>query len=113
MSKVQSLKSLLKKLTGVDSKATTICEVLDEFTANYTSKSKVYQSVFVTTEETNTIPININEYSKDNDTLLVYINRLKSIQNVDYVVSSNNEITLTESLLEGQTVEFIVIQGGA
>lgn len=113
MTKVQSLKSLLKKLTGVDSKGATISEVLDDFTKNYNSSSTMYQSVYVTTQETNTIPINIQGYNKDKDMLFVYINRLKVIKNVDYTISSNEQIVLTESLLQGQTVEFIVIQGGA
>lgn len=114
MTKVESLIKLVEKLTGFKSKGTTVCEVIDDLTENCESQSIAdYESTFTTTYETTEIPINISSYDKDNDILIVYINRLKAIKDLDYTISDDGlKIILTKSILEGQIVECVVIKHG-
>lgn len=115
MTKVEILRKLVEKVTGFKSNGTTISECLDDLNENYklsqSLKIASYESTFTTTSETSTIPINISQYNKENDVLIVYINKLKAINNVDYVISNDGQsIELTKSLLADQTVEFVVIR---
>lgn len=118
MSKVESLKRLLKKVTGVNSNAQTVSKVLDDFAENYVPGSgsyKIvsYESVFATTEITTEVPINISQFDKDNDLLIVYINRLRAIPGSDYTISSDgNKIQLTQSLEASQVVNFLAVKVG-
>lgn len=115
MSKVESLKKLLKKVTGVNSNGETVSKVLDDFTNSYKQSFKIvsYESVFTTTEITTEVPINISQFDKDNDLLIVYINRLRAIPGSDYTISSDgNKIQLTNSLEASQVVNFLAVKVG-
>lgn len=116
MSKVDSLKKIMKKVTGRDSNNTTVSKVLDDFAENYDGaagksyKIASYESEYTTTAATTRIPINIEKYNKDTDYLIVYVNRLRAIPTVDYTVSDDGDyIDLTQELLENQVVNFSVV----
>lgn len=71
----------------------------------------VLNSLYKTTATTSSVPINIANYDKSTDILMVYINGLKAIPTTDYVVNSaGTSITLTKSLASGQTVAFVVLK---
>lgn len=118
MTKLKSLKKLYRKITGTEANGNSLAEVLDELANNYpdnpsTFKIVSYESEFTTSELTTRIPINISQYNKENDFLIVYINRLKCMLNVDYTISSDGDyIELTNGLEENQVVNFTVIKVG-
>lgn len=71
----------------------------------------VLNSSYRTTGTTTSVPINIANYNKSTDILMVYINGLKAIPNTDYAVNTaGTSITLTKSLPSGQTVAFVVLK---
>ena len=71
----------------------------------------VLNSSYRTTGTTTSVPINIANYNKNTDILMVYINGLKAIPNTDYAVNTaGTSITLTKSLPSGQTVAFVVLK---
>lgn len=71
----------------------------------------VLNSSYRTTGTTTSVPINIANYDKSTDILMVYINGLKAIPNTDYAVNNaGTSITLTKSLASGQTVAFVVLK---
>lgn len=71
----------------------------------------VLNSTYRTTATTTSVPINIANYDKSTDILMVYINGLKAIPNTDYAVNTaGTSITLTKSLASGQTVAFVVLK---
>lgn len=72
----------------------------------------VLNSSYKTTGTTTTsVPINIANYDKSTDILMVYINGLKAIPNTDYAVNTaGTSITLTKALASGQTVAFVVLK---
>lgn len=71
----------------------------------------VLNSSYRTTGTTTSVPINIANYNKSTDILMVYINGLKAIPNTDYAVNTaGTSITLTKSLASGQTVAFVVLK---
>ena len=82
----------------------------DELTV-YTSIIK-YESNFVTTEDDTTeIPINITPFNKDNDVLMVKINKLFATENIDYTISEDGlSIILTKPLIANQSISFLVLQ---
>jgi len=112
MTKVEALKKLLKKISGVDSHEDTIAGVINELSDNYSGGSLVMKtSNYTTTGETTEIPINISSFNKNTDILFVYINGLKAIENTKYTISSDSsKITLTSSILADQVIEFVVIK---
>lgn len=71
----------------------------------------VLNSSYRTTGTTTSVPINITNYDKSTDILMVYINGLKAIPNTDYAINTaGTSITLTKSLASGQTVAFVVLK---
>lgn len=115
MTKVTALKKLFKKITGTDSSESTTAAILDELADKLTSviggKLVKYQSNFITTDETTEIPINITGFDKEQDILFVYINGLKANEDTAYTISADSsKIILTDSILAGQSIEFVVMK---
>lgn len=70
-----------------------------------------YSSHYTTTEQNETqIPINIPEYSIDEDILSVYINGFKLIENVEYT-KDTEYITLVNPVDAGTVIEINVLDG--
>lgn len=71
-----------------------------------------YESHFVTSsDETTSIPINIANYNKSKDILIVRVNRLFASENTDYTITTDGKnITLTKPILANQTIDFLVLQ---
>lgn len=69
-----------------------------------------YTSSYTSVADDTIIPINISVYNQNLDVLNVYTNGMKLIKNVDYVINSNDSITLTGVLLTGNTIEFEVLK---
>lgn len=81
----------------------------DELTVstNVVSFTSVYTSDGTVSE----VPINISSYAPSTDVLQVFINGLLATPTTDYALSQDGEsIELTEDLLEGQTVVFVVFK---
>lgn len=58
-----------------------------------------------------TIPINIADYNKNQDVLIVRVNRLFASEGTDYTInSSGTNITLTKDIYAGQNVDFLVLK---
>lgn len=71
-----------------------------------------YESHFTSTVDgTTEIPINITNYNKDKDVLLVRVNRLFASEGTDYEISlDSSKITLTKDIKANQNVDFLVLQ---
>lgn len=66
--------------------------------------------VSVTNGETS-IPINIADYNKAQDVLIVRVNRLFASEGTDYTINSaGTYITLTKDIYAGQNVDFLVLK---
>lgn len=88
-------------------------EWLDTLTSELTVATSVvkYESTYTTlTDGETVIPINIASFDKDKDVLIVRINKLFAVENTDYTVNSNSQITLTKDLNSGNSVDFLVLQ---
>ncbi len=64
----------------------------------------------VTTASTSDINIGISAYDAETDMLEVYINGLRAVEGAQYTRNGNTSISLTNPLLSGQTVTFIVLK---
>lgn len=85
----------------------------ENLTENLTAETNlmVLNSIYRTTDTTVSVPINIANFDKDTDILMVYINGLKAIPSTDYVINAaGTYITLTKSIPSGQTVTFVVLK---
>ena len=70
-----------------------------------------YESVYISTgEEETVIPINLNNYNKDLDILNVYINGFKLIPSTDFIITSNEQITLTKGIYPNTPVNFQIFK---
>lgn len=71
-----------------------------------------YESHFISSVDgTTEIPINITNYNKDKDVLMVRINHLFASEGTDYEVSlDSSKITLTKDIEANQNVDFLVLQ---
>lgn len=68
-----------------------------------------YEHVYTTTNQDETeIPIGISQYNQNLDILQVYINGLMLVKNLEYVVDSNSQITLTNGVKSGTPINFVV-----
>lgn len=68
-----------------------------------------YNSVYTTTlQDETSIPININQYNRNLDILQVYINGLMLIKDVEYTITDNTEIELTDGVDIGTPISFVV-----
>ena len=57
------------------------------------------------------IPINIESYNKNNDVLMVRVNRLFATEGIDYEIDEDGEnIVLTKDIYANQNVDFIVLK---
>lgn len=57
------------------------------------------------------IPINIADYNKSQDVLIVRVNRLFASEEIDYTINSTGtSITLTKDIYAGQNVDFLVLK---
>ena len=98
-------------------KATEI-EEFDTFMAQLTSQLTVntniisYETHYITNVDGEyEIPININNYNKDKDVLIVRINGLFASEGTDYIVSDDNsKIILLKDIIANQNVDFLVLQ---
>lgn len=98
-------------------KATEI-EEFDTFMAQLTSQLTVntniitYESHYITNVDGEyEIPININNFNKDKDVLIVRINGLFASERIDYIVSDDNsKIILLKDIIANQNVDFLVLQ---
>lgn len=71
----------------------------------------MYESHYTSAGEVTEIPINIPSYDKTTDILQVYVNRLRATPDVDYTINSDGtKITLTNSIVAGQSVNFLCLQ---
>lgn len=68
-----------------------------------------YESTYTTSVQDETaIPINISQFNRNLDILQVYINGLLLIKGVEYTVTDNTKITLTNGVDTGTPVSFVV-----
>ena len=68
-----------------------------------------YESTYTTAVQDETaIPINIPQFNRNLDILQVYINGLLLIKGVEYTVTDNTKITLTNGVDTGTPVSFVV-----
>lgn len=72
---------------------------------------RTYNSVYTTTEESETIiPINISQFNKELDILQVYINGLRLIPDLEYTLDSDEQITLAKDVRAGTSVFFEIFK---
>lgn len=72
---------------------------------------KTFTSNYVSVEDGETIiPINIDRYVVEVDSLLVYINGILLIPNVEYTINDYQSITLTSSIEKNNNVSFVVLK---
>lgn len=70
-----------------------------------------YESHYTSTAEVTEIPINIATFDQNRDVLMVFINRLRATPETDYTIATDNsKITLTNSIVAGQSVNFLVLK---
>ena len=82
-------------------------DVKEEFAA--ATLVRAYESTYTTTEDTESeIPIQISKFNRNLDILQVYINGLKLVQNQDFTLDSNTEITLTKAVYKNTPINFVV-----
>lgn len=76
-----------------------IFELDDSLKKIVTDKNKISLSTSSTiiTTTTSNIPINISNFNKDNDNLMVYENSVYLNQDTDYIINSDNTISLPNS----------------
>lgn len=68
-----------------------------------------YESTYTTSVQDETaIPINISQFNRNLDILQVYINGLLLIKGVEYAITDNTKITLTNGVDTGTPVSFVV-----
>lgn len=68
-----------------------------------------FSSLYVTTKQDETvIPIDIDQFNSDIDILQVYINGLILVKGVEYSITDNSKIKLTNGVDTGTPVSFIV-----
>lgn len=68
-----------------------------------------YESTYTTgTQDETAIPINIPQFNQNLDILQVYINGLLLIKGVEYTITDNTKITLTNGVDTGTPVSFVV-----
>ena len=76
-----------------------------------TTNIVMLESHYTSVAEVTEIPINITGFDKTKDVLMVFVNRLRATPNVDYTISSDNtKITLTNSIVANQSVNFLVLK---
>lgn len=69
------------------------------------------ESHYTSTTEVTEIPINITGFDQTKDVLMVFVNRLRATPNIDYTISTDNtKITLTNSIVANQSVNFLVLK---
>lgn len=93
-------------------------ELFNAFMESLTSELGVltniikYESHYISTTDGQTqIPINIPNYNKNGDVLLVRVNRLFASEGTDYTVSNDGTyITLSKDIYANQNIDFIVLQ---
>lgn len=70
------------------------------------------ESHYTSVAEVTEIPINITGFDQTTDVLMVFVNRLRATPGVDYTLATadNTKITLTKSILAGQSVNFLVLK---
>lgn len=82
----------------------------EELSVN-TNIIKLESHYTTTVDGTTIIPINIADYNKTTDVLMVRINRLFASEFVDYTINeAGTQITLTKDIYAGQIVEFLVLK---
>lgn len=70
-----------------------------------------YESHYTSTAEVTEIPINIATFDQNRDVLMVFVNRLRATPETDYTIATDNsKITLTNSIVAGQSVNFLVLK---
>jgi len=90
----------------------------EAFLASLTSQLAVTTNVLKleshytsTTDGETVIPINIADYDKRYDVLMVRINRLFASEGTDYTIATNGQsITLTKDIYAGNNVDFMVLK---
>lgn len=90
----------------------------EAFLASLTSQLAVTTNVLKleshytsTADGTTVIPINIADFDKRYDVLMVRINRLFASEEIDYTIASNGQsITLTKDICAGNNVDFMVLK---
>ena len=89
-------------------------EFMRELTEQLTVNTNIitYESHYITSTNGETsIPINIANYDKSKDVLVVRVNRLFASEGADYTINSaGTRITLTKDLTANQNVDFLVLQ---
>lgn len=92
-------------------------ELFNEFMSQLTEQLSVntnivkYESHYKSVNDGETvIPINITNYNKNRDILIVRINRLYATEGIDFTITSNSSITLTKDIYANQNVDFLVLQ---
>ena len=70
------------------------------------------ESHYTSVAEVTEIPINITGFDQTTDVLMVFVNRLRATPGVDYTLATadNTKITLTKSIVAGQSVNFLVLK---
>lgn len=85
-------------------------QLTEELTVNTNIIKLESHYVSVTNGET-VIPINIADYNKSQDVLIVRVNRLFASEGTDYTINSaGTNITLTKDIYAGQNVDFLVLK---
>lgn len=89
----------------------------DQFINNLTSELSVATNVimltsnYISKETVTNIPINIPSYNPTTDVLMVFINGLRTTEELNYSINSNKtSIDLKVELLKGQAVNFLVLK---
>lgn len=93
-------------------------EVFNAFMESLTSQLTVntniitYESHYVSSvDNTTVIPINITNYNKNKDVLMVRINGFFVSETVDYTIDTNGQnVTLTKDIDANNSVDFLVLQ---
>lgn len=89
-------------------------EFMRELTEQLTVNTNIitYESHYITSVNGETsIPINIANYDKTKDVLVVRVNRLFASEGADYTINgAGTRITLTKDLTANQNVDFLVLQ---
>lgn len=87
---------------------------MESLTSQLTVNTNIitYESHYVSTvDNTTVIPINITNYNKNKDVLMVRINGFFVSETVDYTIDTNGQnITLTKDIDANNSVDFLVLQ---
>ena len=77
-----------------------------------TTNIVMLESHYTSVAEVTEIPINITGFDQTKDVLMVFVNRLRATPGIDYTLATadNSKITLTNSIVAGQSVNFLVLK---